>query len=113
MYKIILSVFSFSILFLNSCSKACSGENPQARIVNNGTAKADVQVKTSGGNTVNINNVLSGTASAYTSFAPGETVFTINVGSVQKISTDTLSTCTNYDIRIDASNNISTTAIKR
>lgn len=113
MKKIALSSLVVLGIIAYSCSKECSGENPQARIVNNGTSKADVQVQTSGGNTVNINNVQSGTSSAYTSFAPGGMTFTINVGSVQKVTTDTLATCYNYDIVIDASNNISTVPSKR
>ena len=66
MVKVIalLAVTEFS-----SCKK-CKGENPSARIVNNGTSKASVQIKTSGGNTVNLNNVDPGTSSAYASYAP-------------------------------------------
>lgn len=39
----IISMFGF-----NSCKK-CKGEDPSARIINNGTEKASVQIKTSGG----------------------------------------------------------------
>jgi hypothetical protein len=98
---------------LSSCKKECSGENPRARIVNGGTAKADVQVKTTGGNTVNINNVLVGTSSEYSSFASGVTTYTINVGVVSKVTTVTMETCYDYDISIDGSNNITTTPVKR
>ena len=44
------------IVVMDSCKK-CKGEDPSARIINNGTDKASVQIKTSGGFTVNINNV--------------------------------------------------------
>jgi len=39
----IISMFGF-----NSCKK-CKGEDPSAKIINNGTQKASVQIKTSGG----------------------------------------------------------------
>lgn len=101
-----------TVSIVSSCSKSCSGQNPQVRIVNNGTAKADVQVKTSGGNTININGIQSGSTSTYSSFAPGYTTFTANVGTTQKILSDTLATCFTYDVKIDGSNNIIITGIK-
>ena len=47
---------SMLTLSATSCKK-CKDEDPRARIANNGTQVASVQVKTSGGNTVNVNNV--------------------------------------------------------
>ena len=41
--------------------KKCKNEDPRARIVNNGTDKVSVQIMTTGGNTVNINNIMPGT----------------------------------------------------
>jgi hypothetical protein len=108
----IIVIITLAFIF-NSCKKECSGENPRARILNGGTAKADVQVQTTGGNTININNVLTGTNSEYSSFAPGISTFTINVGSISKTTTVTMETCYDYDIKIDGSNNISTFPIKR
>ncbi len=35
---------------------SCDGENPSVLLINNGTGKADIQIKTSGGNTENMNN---------------------------------------------------------
>jgi hypothetical protein len=108
-----LIAFFTGLAGLNACKKECNGENPRARIVNGGTAKADVQVQTTGGNTININNVLAGTNSDYSSFAAGIATFTINVASTTKVSTVTMETCYDYDIKIDGSNNITTTPIKR
>ena len=59
---------------MNGCKK-CKDEDPRARIINNGTQKASVQIKTSGGNTVNINNVDPSTSSAYSSYASGHWLF--------------------------------------
>ena len=107
---IILSVFM--IVTMNSCKK-CKGEDPSARIINNGTNKASVQIKTSGGNTVNINNVDPGTISPYSSYAAGQVTFTISVSSTNYVKTVDLSQCFDYDIAIDNSNNITSRAIDR
>lgn len=92
-----------------SCKK-CKNEDPSARIVNDGTIKASVQIQTSNGNTVNINNILPGTTSDYASYAPGNCQFTVSVGSANAIETVDMYQCYNYDIIIDASNNITTVA---
>ena len=109
-FVIILSVFM--IVTMNSCKK-CKGEDPSARIINNGTQKADVQVKTSGGNTININNIIPGTSSSYSSYAAGQITFTINVANINYVKTVDIATCYDYDIAIDASNNITVTPIDR
>lgn len=103
----IISMFGF-----NSCKK-CKGEDPSARIINNGTEKASVQIKTSGGSTVNLNNVDPGTSSSSSSYAPGEVVFTITVANIDYVETVVMLECYDYDIAIDANNNITTTAIDR
>ncbi len=50
-------------LGLTSCSKECEGENPRAFVQNNGIEKVSVQIKTSNGNTENINNIDPGKSS--------------------------------------------------
>jgi hypothetical protein len=100
------------IVVMDSCKK-CKGEDPSARIINNGTDKASVQIKTSGGFTVNINNVDPGTASPYSSYAPGEITFTITVNDNEYVKTVEMSQCYKYDIAIDSDNNITSTAIDR
>ena len=97
---------------MSSCKK-CKDEDPRARIINNGTDKADVQVKTSGGNTVNINNVQPGTSSPYSSYAPGQVTFTISVDGTEYEKKVDVTTCYDYDIAIDASNNITVKSIDR
>jgi hypothetical protein len=103
---------SLFALVASGCNK-CKDENPQARITNNGTQKASVQVKTSGGNTININNVDPGTSSAYASYAPGQVTFTIAVNNTSYVKTTDISTCYQYDIAIDRANAITVTAIDR
>ena len=97
---------------MNSCKK-CKDEDPRARIMNNGAEKASVQIKTSGGNTVNINNVDPSTSSAYSSYAAGQVTFTITVKSVNYVKTIDMVKCFDYDIAIDKNNNITSTPIDR
>ena len=97
---------------LNSCKKSAN-EDPRARIINNGTQKASVQIKTSNGNTVNINNVDPGTSSAYSSYAAGQVTFTITVSSTNYVKVLDIGNGYDYDIAIDASNIITSIAIRR
>ena len=117
----ILSPFFKGIFFVmilitafSSCSKKCKDENPRARINNQGTDKADVQIKTSGGNTENINNIYTGQVSPWVSYAPGQLEFTINVsGSTDTVVLVTMSSCWEYDINIDTADRVYTTPVKR
>lgn len=104
------SSFSFAT---SGCSKKCKGEDPRARIINNGTQKASVQVKTSGGNTININNVDPGTSSDYANYSPGQVTFTITVSNVNYVKTTDISTCFQYDIAIDRANVITVNGTDR
>ena len=90
-------------LSATSCKK-CKDEDPRARIANNGTQVASVQVKTSGGNTVNVNNVASGTTSDYASYAAGQTTFTLKVNNVDYVKTFDASKCHEYTVAIDRNN---------
>ncbi len=99
-----LIVFVFALSM--GCSKKCNNEQPRARILNNGTTAASVQIKTSDGNTVNINNVDPSTASAYASYAAGAITFTITVNKVPYVKVVTVGNCYDYDIAIDANNTI-------
>lgn len=100
------------VITMNSCKK-CRDEDPRARIINNGTDKASVQIKTSAGNTVNINNVDPGTASPYSSYAAGQITFTITVRTINYVKIIDMGKCFDYDIAIDVNNNITSTPINR
>ena len=97
---------------LNSCKKSAN-ENPRARIINNGTQKASVQIKTSNGNTVNINNVDPSASSAYSSYAAGQVTFTITVNNSNYVKILDIGNGYDYDIAIDANNNITSISIRR
>ncbi|CAN5281386.1 hypothetical protein BH09BAC1_BH09BAC1_31020 [soil metagenome] len=92
-----------------SCKK-CKSEDPRARIINNGTASTSVQIKTTGGNTENINNIEPGTTSDYRSFAAGSVMYTVSVGNNSPIeSTVVMAECFEYDIVIGANNTVIST----
>lgn len=104
----------FALLALSLSSwKKCKNEQPAARIINNGTKIASVQIQTSNGNTVNINNVEPGTSSSYSSYAAGQVKFTLKINGVDYEEIVQLSNCFYYDIAIDSNNNITTVAIDR
>ncbi|MDZ4667131.1 MAG: hypothetical protein SGJ00_04520 [bacterium] len=111
-FLIAIALVGLFAIKISSCKK-CKDEDPRARIINNGTQKASVQIKTSGGNTVNINNIDPGTSSDYSSYAPGQVTFTIIVSSNDYVKIFDLGKCYNYDIAIDANNNITSTPFDR
>ena len=100
--------FTVSILlllllaFIAGCGDDCENENPSVQLVNNGPAKADIQIKTSGGNTENINNILPGSRSERRTFAPGDIEFTIAIQGVSDPITYDLKVfyCTDYTVTI-------------
>ncbi len=51
---------------------ACSSDSPQFRVRNDRVDKANVQIQTSGGNTININDVGTGQTTAYQSVNEGK-----------------------------------------
>lgn len=107
-----LLVVCLLVVALSSCKK-CKNEDPRARITNNGTKVASVQIKTSNGNTENINNVDAGTSSDYKSYAPGEITFTITVDKINYVKAVQMTQCYEYNIAIDANNTITTTPTDR
>jgi hypothetical protein len=112
-YCMMLITSGLLLISMEGCKKGCDGEDPRARIVNGSTDKASVQIKTSGGNTVNINDVEAGSASAFSSYAAGETTFTLKISNVDYVKTVTMGNCYDYDIALDVNNNITVTLTNR
>jgi hypothetical protein len=112
-----LAVLFIVFLFTSfiSCSDKCEGENPTVSLVNNGTGKADIQIKTSGGNTENINNIEIGSSSATRSFDPGNIEFTIAIQGVVDPIVYELQVfhCADYVVMINGDNIVSGTATER
>ena len=102
----------FLALAATGCKK-CKDEDPRARITNNGTQRASVQVKTSGGSTVNINNIDPGASSDYANYASGNTTFTLKVNNVDYTKTLDASKCHEYTVAIDRNNVITVTDTDR
>lgn len=100
------------MVLMSSCDK-CENESPRARVLNNGTKDVSVQIKTSDGNTENINNVSPQSSSAYKSYAAGVVTFTITVDKMAYEKTVQMDECFEYDIAIDAGNNISSVPTDR
>ena len=109
--KRIILIVAVAILALGftGCKK-CKHEDPRARVLNSGTEEVSVHIETSGGNTININNIEPGQASDFRSYAPGSVYFRITVGSggsaVNYEITVPMEECFEYDIILDANNDI-------
>ena len=97
-------LFAVVLTFSATSCKKCKDEDPRARITNNGIQVASVQVKTAGGNTVNINNVATGATSDYANYAAGQTTFTLKVNNVDYVKTFDASKCHEYTVIIDRNN---------
>ncbi len=112
--KFFLLILSLSLsLLLVGCG--CDGEDPSVVLRNNGTAKADIQVKTSNGNTENINNVMPGTTSERRTFKAGNIEFTINIQGVNDPVVYVLqsSTCYDYTVTINPDNTVTSSGAAR
>jgi hypothetical protein len=112
--QVLLIIFlSLSFILIN-CSDTCEVENPRVQLFNNGTDKADIQIKTSGGNTENINNIEPGSYSDKRSFDPGEIEFTINIQGEENpiVYYLIVNLCTENLVLINADNTVSAKSIK-
>ena len=74
MKKILTGIICLTFLFaLVSCSE---GADPNFRIRNDRADKANVQIQTSGGNTINLNDVINGTVTEYKGATKGNITVT-------------------------------------
>ena len=115
MKKIYFLGFAFALLAILGCSDSCENELPTVRLENNGTGTADIQIKTSGGNTENINGIEVGTITEVKTYEPGEIMYTININGVNdpvEFVKD-VGYCTDYTITINSDNTVSAIDNKR
>ncbi|WP_442266993.1 hypothetical protein ACSIGC_04655 [Tenacibaculum sp. ZS6-P6] len=111
--KLLKRFYSFFLILIltfnfTSCSD-CKNENPRARITNMGTEEVSVQIKTSGGNTENLNNVESGKSSEFRSYDSGTITFTIVIkNDIEVVETVEMDFCSEYEIIVNEDNSIST-----
>lgn len=113
MKKIVFIISLFFSLFLLGC--ACDGEDPSVVLTNNGTGKADIQIKTSGGNTENINNVTTGTSSERRTFKSGDIEFTVNIQGVTDPVVYVLqaNSCNDYTVVVNPDNTVTSSGKER
>ncbi len=114
MKKIALLISCGICLFIIGCAN-CDGENPSVLLTNKGTDKASIQIKTSGGNTENINNIGTGSSSERRTFAPGNIEFTISVSGVNDPIVYVLkaSSCYDYTVTINSDNTVTASGNER
>ena len=114
MGKLILLISINLLMFFTfvSCDSGCENENPTVTLVNNGTGKADIQIKTSGGNTENINNIEPVTSSERRTFARCDIEFTITIQGVQDDIVYVLHTdfCNDYTVTINSDNSVTSSS---
>ncbi len=80
----IFTVLSIAILLGTSgCSTDPEDTPPKFRVRNERATSASLQVKTSGGNTININNVAPGVTTEYQEVAEGTVQVTVTVQGLQ------------------------------
>ncbi len=77
MKKLLVSILG--MIFLMAIISCSDEANPKFRIRNERTTKANVQVQTTGGNTININDVEEAETTAYQSAAEGNIVATAGI----------------------------------
>ena len=106
--KRVVFLLPLMVLFIGfTACKKCKKEDPISRIVNNGTESASVQIQTSGGNTVNINNIQPGETSEDKVFAEGTVTFTISIGNNNPVVlVEEMEQCWEYEIVVDANNDV-------
>jgi len=102
---ILLFALSLVTLLATSCKK-CNNDDPTARIINNGSGSADVQIKAADGNLVQISDLTSGSISSTKEYVPGTATVKYAIGGEDKTESISLETCTDYDITINSENKL-------
>lgn len=89
----------------------CSDANPEARFVNNGTVAFNFKIYDSNMSLLaHFQNVAPGSTTAWTSFAEGELLFTIEEDIASGISDQKMETiinnCSTFDVTISSNNQL-------
>lgn len=113
--KIVAMLISLCICLSIIGCDSCDGENPSVQLVNNGTGKADIQIKTSGGNTENMNNIEPGAKSERRTFDHGDIEFTISIQGVPDDIVYVLQAnyCNDYTVTINPDNTVTSSGQER
>ncbi|MCU0412092.1 MAG: hypothetical protein MUF82_06140 [Bacteroidetes bacterium] len=101
------TISTILIIALLAVIGGCSSDPdapPRFRVKNDRSTDASLKVQTSGGNTININNVAPGTTSAYQDVAPGQVDVTVTIQGEQGDFTASWVASTNQSYTIVVAN---------
>lgn len=94
-----------TLMVFTSCAK-CNNEAPTARVLNNGTAEANLQIISSDGDIIAITDLPNGSISSVKSYSPGTTTVNCSIEGIQLTETVNMVECFTYDITISGENKI-------
>lgn len=105
--KAVAFVLGLTILmvFANSCQK-CNNDDPTARVLNNGTSEANLQITSADGDIISITDLPNGSISSVKSYAPGTTTINGTIEGLPLTGSVSMSECKSYDITINGDNKI-------
>lgn len=88
----------------------CSGQDPQARITNNGTTTVTLEIANMEGTILHtVADLAPGAVSGYLTFAPDDIIFNVSKDAInvmdEKVSHN-MSTCMSFDMEVGADNNL-------
>ncbi|WP_397362670.1 hypothetical protein [Olleya sp. R77988] len=96
-------------------TQACSNQDPQSKLVNNGTVSYTFKIVDSSGTLIEENNIAPGAESAWLSFVDGETTFSVESNTTGISDSKLLlnmATCSEVEIIVNSSNTIDTPTIQ-
>ena len=121
-----LVVCATSVILLSNCSTEpigyteeelialeengpCFGNNPEARITNNGTVPIDLDILDDNDTVVAfVHNLLPGNTSSWLSFQPGEILFSVSNDFVEDEKVIyIMNTCMIFDMEVEVTNSLS------
>lgn len=86
---------------------SCNGQDPKARITNNGTVDVDLEIYDVDGNIIASEyGVEPGHQSSWKDFACGEISFLVANGSADKLIVIEMSTCMKFDMEVGPNNQL-------
>ncbi|RAJ16208.1 hypothetical protein [Olleya aquimaris] len=89
--------------------QSCSNQNPQSKLVNNGSVNFTFKIIDSNSNIIQEQDIIPGGSSSWLTFNDGETTFSIESASTgvsdSKVVLD-MNTCTEVEIIVNSSNSV-------
>jgi len=87
---------------------ACVGDNPEARITNNGTVSIDLDILNESGDVIGfVHNLAPGNTSNWLSFSPGDILFSVSNDFFEDEKVVyAMDICMTFDMEVDASNKL-------